>query len=292
MSLADYEQQMEALRAAAAACAQKAEACDAPAAVPSGTVKGGSGESFHADYGWFQEAMQAAKAQPDKARAAAMEVVEARLEEDAALAEASPQAAVKFAEARRQADAILAQRQFEGEAQRTLWQRLLQWFYVWLGRLLTGVAAFGSRSPWIGPLLEWGLGALAAALVVVWILRSVRRQRLRLRLEAERPVEAADERVLNWLQEADGYAARGAYRDAVHCLYWASIAALEGRRLWRPDRARTPREYLRLVETGTAVGTLLRRQTLSFETIWYGLRTARETDYEQALQLHRELRAA
>ncbi|MGD0369705.1 MAG: DUF4129 domain-containing protein, partial [Acidobacteriaceae bacterium] len=70
-----------------------------------------------------------------------------------------------------------------------------------------------------------------------------------------------------------------------------SIATLEGRRLWQPDRARTPREYLRLLDPASPVSPLLRRQTFSFETIWYGLRPAARPDYDHALDLHRRLRS-
>jgi hypothetical protein len=98
--------------------------------------------------------------------------------------------------------------------------------------------------------------------------------------------------VLNWMREAEDHAAAGRFRDAVHCLYWASIVALEGQRLWQPDRARTPREYLRLLDPTSATAPLLRRQTFSFETIWYGLRPAARLDYDSALELHRQLRAA
>lgn len=283
---------MESLRAMAAACAQQAEACDAHAAVPSGAVSLSSGGTFNAGYEWFQQAMETAKQQPEKARAAMMQATEARLDADLEMAKASPAPAGDFSAARRKADAILAGREFAIADQESPWERLLEWIFLWLDRALTGVAAFGSRSPWIAPLMEWGLGGLAAALLLAWIFRSVRQQRQRLKLEAERPLEAAEERVLNWQHEAEENAARGEYREAVHCLYWASIATLEGRRLWRPDRARTPREYLRLLDGGSAAAGLLRRQMLSFETIWYGLRPARQADYEQALRLHRELRSA
>jgi len=83
---------------------------------------------------------------------------------------------------------------------------------------------------------------------------------------------------------------RGDWRDAVHCLYWASIAALEGRRLWSPNRSRTPREYVRLLETGSSRWMLLRQQTQGFERIWYGLNGAAPRDYERALELHEGLR--
>jgi hypothetical protein len=133
---------------------------------------------------------------------------------------------------------------------------------------------------------------VACALLLVWVFRNLRRQRRRMAIEAAHQTEQTEERVSNWLRDAENCAARGAFRDAVHCLYWASIAALEGRRLWQPDRSRTPREYLRLLDPASSVWAILRRQTRSFETIWYGLRAASSSDYDVALDLHRQLRAA
>lgn len=291
-TLAQYTSQVRQLQSIAAACAQRASDCVSPGVIPDQKVDAGAGVSFTARFEWFSAALDAAKKLPDAARAAQMRAAEQHLDADLADAEGSPNPAADFASARQRADAILAEREFATANQQSLWQRFLEWVFMWIDRGLMRIAAFGSRSPWIGPLIEWSLAILAGALVLVWILRIVRRERLRLRVEAERQIEVTEERVLNWMREAEQYAARGAFRDAVHCLYWASIATLEGRRFWHPDRARTPREYLRLLDSASAVAALLRRQTLAFEMIWYGLRAAQESDFDQALRLHQELRAA
>lgn len=290
-TLADYTHQVKELRAMAAACAQKADAC-ATAAVADQRVTLSPGQSFDARYEWFSAAMASAKTRSDSARAAEMMAVKQRLDAELADATTPLEPPVKFSAARRQADVILADREFQSVDQSSLWDRFLTWLGDWIGRALVSVAAFGKRSPWIGPLIEWSLAGLAGALLLAWVLRTMRRQRLSLRLETAGRMEAAEERVLNWLREAEQQAERGAFRDAVHCLYWASITLLEGRRLWHPDRARTPREYLRLLDTASAAAGLLRRQTASFESIWYGLRPAEQWDYDQALTLHRQLRSA
>jgi hypothetical protein len=227
---------------------------------------------------------------PDAKRAALMATVQSHLDADLADLEFPP-AAPDFSTARNDADAILAGREFNTSTQPSLRDRIMAVLFNWLDRMLSHVAAFGSRSPWLGPLIEWILAAVACALLLVWAFRTVRRQRVRMQLEADRQIQQVDERVLNWMREAEENAAHGRFRDAVHCLYWASIVALEGRRLWQPDRARTPREYLRLVDPASPVSSLLRRQTSSFETIWYGLRSAARPDYDIALELHRQLRS-
>lgn len=291
-TLSDYAKQVHHLQALAAACAEKARACQSPGAIADQKVSLGQGGWFDARYGWFPAVLATAGKAKGKARAAAMHAVEQRLKADLADASAPAAPAAQFATAREHVEAILAQREFASAEQQTMWDKVLGWAGKWVDRALMHLAAFGRRSPWIGAVIEWGLAGLACALLLVWGMRTVRRQRLRLRLEATRQVEVTEERVLNWMREAEEHAARGAFRDAVHCLYWASISTLEGRRLWHPDRARTPREYLRLLDSATEAAKLLRRQTVSFETIWYGLRAAEQTDYEQALTLHRQLRSA
>ena len=289
-TLAGYAAHLRNLRALAVACAQKANACDASRIGPADRVDGGA-VSFTASYDWLAAALSTAKTSSAADRAQLMQRVEARVDADLADAQ-SPPGPADFSQARARADAILSTREFDTTSAPSLRERILAWIFAWIDRLFSHVAAFGARSPWIAPLLEWLLGTVACALLLVWVFRNLRRQRRRLALEAARQIEQTEERVSNWLRDAEANAARGAFRDAVHCLYWASIATLEGRRLWQSDRARTPREYLRLLDPASPVSPILRRQTRSFETIWYGLRSAGPSDYDVALDLHRQLRTA
>jgi Domain of unknown function (DUF4129) len=247
--------------------------------------------SFVASYDWLAAALSSAKSKSSADRARLMQRVQARIDADLADAQSAPNPA-NFAQARVRANAILAAREFDTTSTPSLRERILAYIFKWLDRLFTGIAAFGALSPWIAPLLEALLGAVACALLLAWVFRNLQRQRRRLSVEATRRAEDTELRIRNWLNDAETCAARGAFRDAVHCLYWASIAALEARRLWQPDRSRTPREYLRLVDPASPLSPILRRQTRSFETIWYGLRAAGSSDYDLALDLHRQLRAA
>ncbi|HTY84670.1 MAG TPA: DUF4129 domain-containing protein, partial [Silvibacterium sp.] len=120
----------------------------------------------------------------------------------------------------------------------------------------------------------------------------LQRQRLAVRVETARQIEPWEEASRNWRNLAEEQAARHEWRDAIHCLYWASIVMLDGRRCWNPNRSRTPREYVALLEPRSQRRDLLRRQTRSFERIWYGLNPADDSDYRNALDLHEQLRAA
>src|SRR5205807_6946990 len=87
-----------------------------------------------------------------------------------------------------------------------------------------------------------------------------------------------------WLAEARAAAAKGEWRDAVHLAYWAGISFLERQGLWRPDRARTPREYLRLLSSSSEHRETLTALTRIFELAWYAKRDASESTFSQTLQ--------
>jgi hypothetical protein len=158
--------------------------------------------------------------------------------------------------------------------------------------LFDGVSQFGKRSPWLVPLVEWSSITLSAAGLLAWMLRTIQRQRLAVRIESGASVEVWQKESDNWAELARSEAARQDWRAAVHCLYWATIVMMEGRKMWRQNRARTPREYLLLLEPGSRMQQALRSLTQLFERIWYGLRPAAESDYANALVLFEELRSA
>lgn len=295
-SLDHYRAHLETLRVLVASCEAKASACD-PNAVGAdeqvqlqGLGVGANVNSFESDYGWLRDALKSARTTGDKPRADAMRAAESRLDE--ALRYAAISQREDIALARRKADAILGREEFATVREDSLWERLWAHVAQWLDKFFGGVARFGKRSPWIGPVMEWGLIGIALLGLALWAMRVLQRQRLTVRVEAARQMEPWEEAARNWRDLAEEQAAQQAWREAVHCLYWASIAALEGRKFWTPNRSRTPREYVRLLEAGSARWKLLRQQTQGFEHVWYGLHDAARQDYERALALHEELRAA
>ena len=64
--------------------------------------------------------------------------------------------------------------------------------------------------------------------------------------------------------------------------YWAAVARLEDLRLLARDRARTPRESLRLLERNPKEQGFLRAITGRFELIWYGYHPATAEDWSLA----------
>jgi len=68
-----------------------------------------------------------------------------------------------------------------------------------------------------------------------------------------------------------------------HLGYWCGISFLEGQGLWRPDVARTPREYLRLLSPTDTNRDTLRLLTRSFEVVWYGTQEADANAFSDTL---------
>ena len=92
----------------------------------------------------------------------------------------------------------------------------------------------------------------------------------------------------SWLAEARALAQKEDWRNGIHLAYWAGISFLEEHGAWRPDRARTPREYLRLLNARNTQYPVLTALTRKFEITWYGQRSANATDFQETLgQLER-----
>ena len=138
----------------------------------------------------------------------------------------------------------------------------------------------------------YGFVLLAFSGLLVWVLRMLNRQRLAVRLQPSATLTASQETAKSWAALADRAAAAEDWREAVHALYWATVTELEGRRLWRQNSVRTPREYLRLVPPETPQHRPLRAFTQLLERIWYGLAPAARADYDQARAVYDELRSS
>jgi len=118
--------------------------------------------------------------------------------------------------------------------------------------------------------IAWAVIFLAVVLLFYvlyrWLSKSTKTERFRAQVE----VSPSDAR--HWIQEALAAADRGDFREAVHCAYWAAVAHLEDMRILPCDRARTPRESLRLLDQHPKEQGSLQTITQSFELIWYGYR--------------------
>jgi hypothetical protein len=228
---------------------------------------------------WIRRDLLALAHTPDpKAAAAAIRSRIRRSRADLDACEAAP--ADRSAE-RARAAAILAAPEFAGVHGPTpfdrLKQRVLDYLVDLLGRLLGS-----SDVPAVGRIVIYGLLALAILATLGWVYRTLRRPAAgETILPADAPVSSKN--WLVWLAEARAAATRLAWPDAVRLAYWAGVSSLESRHLWPPDRARTPREYLRLLPPEHEYGGPLRFLTSTFERVWYGRETADDMTFAAAV---------
>ena len=181
--------------------------------------------------------------------------------------------------------AILAGKDYHSiNPDRTLRQRLLEKIQKWLLRFFTAIADAGRGKHWIGIVAE-AVFVVLLLLALAWFLIRLERQGRFTNAGLARGQGAASARDWQlWLEDAQKAAARQAWRDAVHYLYWSAISRMESSGLWPADRARTPREYLALLAPTHAQRPALMALTRTFERTWYAGHPASEADFRQAEQ--------
>jgi Domain of unknown function (DUF4129) len=186
------------------------------------------------------------------------------------------------ASSRQKLSQILARREFRTVHGPTLWdqvvQRVQRWIVHWLDRMFRKV----SYVPHGGEIFVWCAIALAAIVVVIWLKRTAERQIIDWPRE---PILFAPSQKhwRKWLADAREVAHQGHWRDAIHLAYWAAISQLEQAGAWPPDRARTPREYLRLLPEASDKRPALDTLTRRFEIIWYGQHEAGADDFADTI---------
>lgn len=180
----------------------------------------------------------------------------------------------EFAKAQSAARKILDGAQFQ-RPEPTWWDRLKAKAIDAVIRVFVGIDRVTTKSPWVGRSLEWLLFIAAAVGLLVWLMRTVQRQRMRVAMGGE-PAKSSewDRETEDWRRQAEQEAGKGAWREAIHALYWAAIVHLESRRAWRHNPSRTPREYVRLLKAGSEEQRELRGLTSALEQSWYGQREA------------------
>jgi hypothetical protein len=154
---------------------------------------------------------------------------------------------------------------------------------IWILRILTKL--FGNLpDPEQGSnVLTWILIAVATSLLAIWLVRNIRRKEVEYTRE---PILFAPSSThwRTWLAQAQSSAENGNWRDAIHFAYWAGISNLEESGAWAPDKARTPREYLRIISPRDPNRPALSALTKKFEVVWYGEFPAAAGDYQETLQ--------
>jgi hypothetical protein len=315
-TVAQYQQHLKDLDALVAACQNqrsaagaaqtKFPACDPAQIGPDSRVQGlsaGASQTREVRYDWLRSVLERAENKTGAAQKSIFGAIphankkpvsldsllaaaRQRLQDDAAQVENPVAATPNYSDERKSLNAILAQRAYRGVTEESAIGRFREWFYNLLDKFFSGLVRFGSNAPWIVWLLRILLLVAICTALVWFLLRIERRSRIRLIPEIELATGAPSAREWQlWLRDAQAMAAQGQWREAIHFLYWASIARLESKRLWPADRARTPREYLALLAGTDPRKPNLSALTRSFERTWYGGRAAQASDLNAALEL-------
>jgi Domain of unknown function (DUF4129) len=315
LSVEQYQQQLQNLDSIVAACQKQRSgasatqtsfpSCDPAQVGPDDRVQWppeAASQTREVRYDWLRSVLaRAAKkseaseksvfvAIPDTGNkpASADELLSAarhRLQDDATQAGSPLAPNPDYSSERATMNSILAQRAYQRVTQVSALARFREWLGNLLDKFFSGLIRFGAHAPWIAWLLRILLLVAICTALVWFLLRIERRSRIRLVPDVEPAPGAPSAREWQlWLRDAQSMAAKGQWREAIHFVYWASIARLESKRLWPADRARTPREYLALLAATDPRKPNLKELTRSFERTWYGGRTAQASDFDAALE--------
>lgn len=178
---------------------------------------------------------------------------------------------------------ILSRHEFRRVHTASAGDTLLSKIYRWVAHLFDRIhlnrkASFGLLQGIVYALLG---GALV--LLLLWTMNRLRRREEELPAKEIIPFAPSARSWRAWLADARSSAAIRDWRNAIHLAYWAGISFLESGGAWKPNRARTPREYLRLLSTRNPHHPPLLAITRKFEVVWYGHREAGEQDFQEAL---------
>jgi Domain of unknown function (DUF4129) len=185
--------------------------------------------------------------------------------------------------ARGKLDEILSRREFQ-EVRGPTWfdelrVRVQNWILDFLDKFFGGLG----RHPALGSTLLWltvgGSVFLFMLLLMRYFLKGT--ESASLDLESAGPASPTWK---DWGRDALAAAGRGDYREAIHLAYWAGILRMEELGAWQADRARTHREYLRLLAADDAHRTPLAQMTSRFELVWYGGNPASARDFEAVIK--------
>ena len=277
MAPVEFRAELRRLAAAAPRLDDRAESGALLAALPAAwRVKAGPHE-FVVSTDWLRGELTALRQNPTPDIRTRIERRLERLLADLDGYEAPPREASRD---RQRLSAILAGREFAAVHGPTWFDRLKQQVAELLLRLVGRI--FGSSSfPVIASTVVYLLVALAVLLTALWVYRTLAGGRPPAIVPESVPISAKEWSL--WLAEAREAAAAGRWRDAVRLGYWAAISCLESQGMWPPDRARTPREYLRLLSPASQHRPTLSTLTRIFEPVWYGNRAADAATFSQTV---------
>jgi uncharacterized protein DUF4129 len=246
------------------------------------TVSTGAGD-VTVNYKNLKDDLAAYSRAGQQKRPALLSKIQKYVQDLSAAAEAYQQSAADLPSARAKLDEILARHEFSKVQGPSARDTFLSRVYRWLSRMLNKLSlGKGSRFDFFELFIYLLVGA-AVSILLIWTLRRLRRPPEQLPQREVFPFSPSARSWRAWLADARSLARQQDWRNAIHMAYWAGISYLEEHGAWKPNRARTPREYLRLIGARAAQYPVLAALTRKLELVWYGYGTARQADFEETL---------
>ena len=271
LSAAEYVRQLQELRQALDSKTSSTQAETLASALPKEWIIDAQGRRFTVSTAIVAGDLQDYAKKPDSSK---LDAIRAEIDLLASDASAMTAAQADSSGDRARLAAILARPEFHRVHGETWLDRLKRQAKELLARLF-GRLMTSSAFPVASRIVVWGLVVLAVALLGFWFARAYRESNVYTNISGV-PGAISEKPWRDWKTEALIAAQQQRWRDAIHLYYWAAISFLEEQGLWRPDRGRTPREYLRLLPREDAHSVPLAELTRNFETVWYGDETANE----------------
>jgi tetrahydromethanopterin S-methyltransferase subunit G len=237
------------------------------------------GQQFEVPTDWLAKDLDSIHTKPATAAPVCGEIQQ-ELDQMRSAAEAFEQeAGPNPVQARTRLTAVLNRAEFREVHKRGWLDEIRERISVWFANLYERLFGGLGSHPEIGRVVLWGLLILLVSLFLVLLAQRFFRHRPDVSLDLKGNV-LATRGWRDWARDALATAGRGNYREAIHFGYWAGIYRLEELGVWQAHRARTHREYLRLLDVGDGRRTPLAALTSRFELVWYGGYPARAEDFE------------
>lgn len=284
LSPAQYRQQLQDLSARVEHLKEHAEqASQFEQYLPDHVAVNDGPNQYSVSYDWLRDKLKQFQQADLKTRSVFLQQIQDQFKDLEAEAQAYEKAQAASGSDQEKLNQILARREFR-KAHGPSWFAILQ------QKILHWLADFFSRHPLYGRgatdflhLVVYASVAAAFIMFVIWLKKRFDRPQENLTREII-PFAPSAKGWPNWLAEARASAQQGDWRNAIHLVYWAAISFLEAGGAWKPDRARTPREYLRILGSRKPQYPILSALTRKFEVVWYGSRDVQEADFSEALQ--------
>ncbi len=179
---------------------------------------------------------------------------------------------------RKKLDEILSSREFNRVRGPSALELLKQRIGAWILKQLRKVSPKVPDLQNAGQIFVWTMIGLAATVAGIWLYRLSRENMVGGRREIL-PFLPSSQTWQEWLSHARSQAAEGRWREAIHLGFWAAVSRLESDGVWAPDKARTPREYLKSIPGSNLSREPFSALTRIFEASWYGARPTTEADF-------------